>query len=193
MRKTTFLLTLLLGLLFSVGAKATVIQPVLTTDVNNPVLYVIKNFRTGNYATYNGANSQLSQSATISQAQMWYFLENGEGVSIVPYTAPTLKMATNSSATAAGAVWYLKENPYNNGYFCLSLTADLSANCWDDTSSGKSAIGIREAATTRGHRGLSRRVTSCQLSPQIKFSAWEQRPMPSPCRSLRQTITIGIS
>ena len=162
MRKTTFLLTLLLGLLFSVGAKATVIQPVLTTDVNNPVLYVIKNFRSGNYATYNGANTKLGQSATISQAQMWYFLENGEGVSIVPYTAPTLKMATNSSATAAGAVWYLKENPYNEGYFCLSLTSDLSANCWDDNN----GIGYWNPRSN-DYEGTSWIIETCDFVPTI--------------------------
>ena len=117
------------------GAWADVTQPTLTTDANNPVYYTIKNFRSQKYATYTGASSQLSQESTPTDASLWYFVENGNGVSIVPAAAPTLKLATHSSATASGTVWYLVENPYNTGYFCVSLTSGATANCWDDQTS----------------------------------------------------------
>ena len=114
------------------GAWATVTQPTLTTDVNNPIYYTIGSFDRGGYLTYNGANANLTHVAA-TKASLWYFMKNGEGegVSIIPAVDPTVKLATVNSATAAGAVWYLKENPYNAGYFCISLTSNLSANCID--------------------------------------------------------------
>lgn len=130
MKKLLLLLTVLLTGVG--GAWASVTQPTLTTDEENPVYYVIKNYRTNKYATYVNSSSQLTQEVSLTKASLWYFLESGEGVSIVPANDPTLKLASNSSATAAGSTWYLKENPYNSGYFCVSLNADLSGNCWDD-------------------------------------------------------------
>lgn len=132
MRKLLLLITALLTLGVG-GAWATVTQPTLTTDANNPVYYTIGSFNRGGYLTYNGANAYLTH-VSITKASMWYFMENGEGVSIISAVDPTVKLATVNSATATGAVWYLKENPYNEGYFCISLTSDLSANCIDANS-----------------------------------------------------------
>lgn len=131
MKKLLLLLTALLTLGGS-GAWATVTQPTLTTDVNDPVYYTIGSYNRGGYLTYNGANANLTHVAA-TKASLWYFMKNGEGegVSIIPAVDPTVKLATVSSATAAGAVWYLEENPYNAGYFCISLTSNLSANCID--------------------------------------------------------------
>ena len=114
------------------GAWAEVTQPTLTTDVNNPIYYTIGSFDRGGYLTYNGANANLTHVAA-TKASLWYFMKNGEGegVSIIPAVDPTVKLATVNSATAAGAVWYLKENPYNAGYFCISLRSDLSWDCID--------------------------------------------------------------
>ena len=139
MRKT---LLLLCALLCAAGAWAAVTTPTLTTDPSNPTYYLIQNFRSGKYANYAGASAQLTQVApdAATQTALWYFMENGEGVSIIPATDPSLKLATSSSATADGAVWYLKENPYNTGYFCVSLNNNLSSNCWDDQSN-HTAIG----------------------------------------------------
>ena len=145
MRKLLLLITALLTLGVS-GAWADVTQPTLTTDANNPVYYTIKNFRSQNYATYTGASSQLSQESTPTDASLWYFVENGNGVSIVPDAAPTLKLATHSRATASGDVWYLVENPYNTGYFCVSLTSGATANCWDDQTS-HTRIGFWQPAS----------------------------------------------
>ena len=130
----TALLTLGAG-----GAWAEVTQPTLTTDVNKPIYYTIGSYNRGGYLTYNGANANLTHVAA-TKASLWYFMENGEGVSIIPAVDPTVKLATVNSATAAGAVWYLEENPHNAGYFCISLTSNLSANCIDannyDTGTG---------------------------------------------------------
>ena len=138
MKKLLLLLTALLTLGGS-GAWATVTQPTLTTDVNNPIYYTIGSFDRGGYLTYNGANANLTHVAA-TKASLWYFMENGEGVSIIPAVDPNVKLATVNSATAAGAVWYLEENPHNAGYFCISLTSNLSANCIDannyDTGTG---------------------------------------------------------
>ena len=111
---------------------ADVTQPTLTTDPSNPVLYTIKNLRTGKYATYTGASSQLSQEAVIGKASLWFFEKNGDGVNIIPAKDPSVKLVTHSSANETGAVWYLVENPYKSGYFCVSLSNTASNNCWDD-------------------------------------------------------------
>lgn len=130
------LLLLFLALFTTIGTWATVTQPTVTTDESNPVYYVIQSVRTGKYANYVGASAQLTQvtSAGATVNALWYFVANGNGVSIVPAADPTLKMASKSSATADGAVWYTPENPYNAGTFCVSLTSGATANCWDDQS-----------------------------------------------------------
>ena len=132
MRKILFLF---IALLMGVGTEATVTQPTLTTDVDNPVYYKIKNFRSNKYATYAGPSTQLSQIAEANMYSLWYFVENGTGVSIVPAIDPTVKLASTTSATAEGSVWYLVENPHKAGYFCVSLTSGATANCWDDQGS----------------------------------------------------------
>ena len=128
-------LTLLLALLAlcCTGSWATVTQPTLTTDVNNPIYYKIGSYDRGGYLTYNGSSSNLTHEE-MSPDALWYFVQNGEGVSIVPAADPTVKLVTHSSANATGAVWYLVENPYNAGYFCVSRNSDLSANCIDENN-----------------------------------------------------------
>ena len=135
MKRITTILTLLM--LLCLGAQATVTQPTLSTN-ESKTYYTIKNYRSGNYATYLGESTQLGQRNGITYAAVWYFEESGTGVKIVPASAPTKKMASNSSATAEGSTWYLVENPYNDGYFCISLNSDLSGNCWDDAGSNGS-------------------------------------------------------
>ena len=135
MRKIKLLLAAVLSMIAWTGVMAGVTQPTLTTDPSNPAFYTIKNFRSGKYATYTGASSQLSQETALSKAGLWFFVKNGDGVSIVPAKDPSVKLATTSSATETGAVWYLVENPYKEGYFCVTLSNTASNNCWDDQSS----------------------------------------------------------
>ena len=135
------LLLLFFGIFCSLGAWSTVTSPTLTTDVNNPHYYTIKNKRSTKYATYTGADSQLSQISSPTCASLWYFVENGSGVSIVPAIDPSVKLASTTSATVDGIVWYLKES-YNAGYFCVSKSSTAvtggsttTTDCWDDQGS----------------------------------------------------------
>lgn len=139
--KTKLILFLALLALCSSGVRATITQPTLTTDVNNPHYYTIKNKRSNKYATYTGPNSQLSQISSPNYASLWYFVENGTGVNIVPALDPTVKLQSTTSATSDGIVWYLKES-YNAGYFCVSKSSTdvtggetTTADCWDDQGS----------------------------------------------------------
>ena len=136
------LLLLFLSIFTVMGTWATVTQPTLTTDETNPTYYVIQSVRSGKYANYVGASAQLTQvtSASATVNALWYFVANGNGVSIVPAADPTVKLASTSSATADGAVWYTPENPYNAGTFCVSLTSGATENCWDDQG-GHTTIG----------------------------------------------------
>ncbi|MBP5594079.1 MAG: hypothetical protein J6Y02_01765 [Pseudobutyrivibrio sp.] len=140
-------LTLLLALLAlcCTGSWATVTQPTLTTDVNNPIYYKIGSYDRGGYLTYNGSSSNLTHEE-MSPDALWYFVQNGEGVSIVPAADPTVKLVTHSSANATGAVWYLVENPYNAGYFCVSRNSDLSANCLD-ANNADSGVGYYQPSS----------------------------------------------
>lgn len=125
-----------------VGTTVEVVAQTLevTTDPANPIYYTIKNFRSQNYATYQGTSTQLGQKNSLSSASYWYFMANGEGFSIISAANPEVKLATNASFTADGAVWYIKENPHNSGTWCISLNSDLSGNCWDDANS-HTAVG----------------------------------------------------
>ena len=141
------LLLLIFVLFTAFGAWATVSQLTLTTDVNNPTYYVIKNFRSGKYANYVNASTQLSQVDATSLNTLWYFVENGSGVSIVPAADPNVKLATVSSATADGAVWYVAENKINKGYYAISLNSGQNSNCWDANSAG-TLVGTWQPSTT---------------------------------------------
>ena len=138
---------LFLALVATIGAWATVTQPTFTTDASNPTYYVIKNFRSGKYANYVNASTQMTQVDATSLNTLWYFVENGSGVSIVPAADPTVKLATVSSATADGAVWYVAENKINKGYYAISLNSGQNSNCWDANSAG-TLVGTWQPSTT---------------------------------------------
>ena len=130
---------LLFCLLLTGAAWAEVTKPELTTNPDNPVYYVIKSYRSGNFACYVAeGNNALQQTSEMSKNVLWYFEANGEegGVSIVPAGAPELKLASVSAVNETGSVWYVKENPHNTGYVCISLNSELNSNCWDDQGSG---------------------------------------------------------
>ncbi len=163
MRKILFLLSALLG---TAGAWATVTQPTLTSDESNPTYYVIQNARSGKYANFVGASAQLTQVASASAGvnALWYFMTNGDGVSIVPAADPTVKLASTSSATAAGSVWYTPENPYNAGTFCVSLTSGATANCWDDQG-GHTTIGYWQPAAN-DYQGTSWNIVEVPVTKE---------------------------
>lgn len=126
------------------GAWATVTQPTLTTDVNNPHYYTIRSYRSSNYATFNGENLALTHEPGIGWGSVWYFVQNGEGISIVPAANPSMKVNSSKIAAESGDVWYLKESSIT-GYFCISLSStdvtdgtSTTKDCWDASNSSTS-------------------------------------------------------
>ena len=73
------LLLLLCALLAGVsGAWAAVTDlPEITSDENNPKLYVVKNVRSSKYVAYRGDSEQIRQIDNISSATLWYFTAGG--------------------------------------------------------------------------------------------------------------------
>ena len=122
----------MLTLLSAVGAWATV-SDLKVSDGSHTYYYLIKNCRSGKFAKWAGDNAQLLQSSYLTDANLWYVTADGSGYKLCN-KATTNKYATISSFTAEGATVYIAENKHNSGYWCVSLKADQSANCWDDQS-----------------------------------------------------------
>ncbi len=191
MRKITSFIVLLL--LFAIGTvQAEVTQPTLTTDPSNPTYYTIQNCRSSKYALYTGVSSQLRQTSDISSKTLWYFMANGEGVSIINAFNPAVKAASINRFTAEGAVWYLVENPFQAGYFCVSLTADASANCWDDFHKQASVIDFW-APTSSDYNGDSWTIaeTSYTYSEVQDMIAQEESANMPPVISSDYALTVG--
>lgn len=122
----------MLTLLCAVGAWADVSE-LKVSDGSNTYYYLIKSYRSGKFAKWAADNAQLLQSSDLTDANLWYVTTDGSGYKLCN-KATTNKYATTSSFTAEGATVYIAENKYKSGYWCVSLTADQSANCWDDQS-----------------------------------------------------------
>ena len=122
----------MLTLLSAVGAWATV-SDLKVSDGSHTYYYLIKNCRSGMFAKWASDNAQLLQSSDLTDANLWYVTTDGSGYKLCN-KATTNKYATTSSFTAEGATVYIAENKHKSGYWCVSLKADQSANCWDDQS-----------------------------------------------------------
>ena len=143
-------------LLGVVGAWAEVTPLKVSTDAQKHY-YVIKSLRTGKYAYYNGDAAQLLQQVNPTSATeqgtlnkyLWYVTEApesaGDGAYMLHNVATTKVYAAYNSFTDAGAVVYIKENPYRSGYVCVSSNADakVSKTCWDDQGN-QTNIGLYE-------------------------------------------------
>ena len=102
--------------------------------------YLIRNMRSGKYATYTGDATQLQHNdKTLADAQMWYFTADGEGYKL-GNRATENKYAGTSSFTAEGVTVYVKVNPYCADYLCVSTNSTLASDCWD-ASNNNSNIG----------------------------------------------------
>ena len=143
------LFVFMLTLLCAVGAWADVSE-LKVSDGSNTYYYLIKSYRSGKFAKWAGDNVQLLQSSDLTDANLWYVTTDGSGYKLCN-KATTNKYATTSSFTAEGATVYIAENKHKSGYWCVSLTADQSAKCWDDQS-GK--IG-NYAPTSSDNEGTS--------------------------------------
>ena len=142
MKKFLLMLAMMLPCL---GAWAEVASLKVSTDAQK-YYYVIKNFRSHKFAYYNGDSGQLLQktnpTSTTAQADLnnylWYVTEaSGEGAYMLHNVATNKVYAAYNSFTDAGAVVYIKENPYKEGYVCVSSNADAKTknSCWDDQGS----------------------------------------------------------
>lgn len=114
--------------------------------------YVIKNKRSGKYASFNGG-AGLSQVAfdNLSQSSIWYVTADGAGYKM--HNLATDKLVNGSGMDAAGCTMYIEENILCPGYFCVSKSSIYDANCWDDQASG-TKIGDY-APTTDDYAGTS--------------------------------------
>ncbi len=178
---------LFLALVATIGAWATVTMPTLTTDASNPTYYTIKNYRSEKYACYMGSSSQLGQQSNVNYKALWYFMANGEGVSIVNAANPSVKLASTSSFTETGAVWYLVENPHYAGYFCVSLTSGATVNCWDDQAS-HTGIGYWQPSAS-DYEGTSWIIAATEYTYS---SVQEQIPAPmTPSIDPEAYLTVG--
>lgn len=124
------MLFLLLGLVCSV-AWADVTLPTVSSPGTDMHYYRIKNYRSNKYAAYNGDATKLAQTAEFTYSSVWYVTADGENYKLHNVATDMVYAAVNSF-TANGATVYIKENPHKAGYVCVSTTADLSSNCWDD-------------------------------------------------------------
>lgn len=129
MRKITLLL---LALVCTVGAWAEVPALKVSTEGGTITYYTIKNYRSGKFAKWAGDAAQIEQTAELEDACYWYVLANGDDGYTLCNKATSNKYAAYNSFTAEGAKTYILENPYRAGYLCVSLTSDLSGQCWDD-------------------------------------------------------------
>lgn len=101
----------------------------LSTDSEKNYFYLI-NKRSGNFAAFNG-NAGIKQVtiSELSNAAQWYLTEDGK-----LHNAATDKLVNGTSMDATGCPMYIEENILNPGYFCVSKSADYTANSWDDAS-----------------------------------------------------------
>jgi len=128
MKKILLLMTMVLT---CVGAWADVVFPTVGK------FYTIKNLRSNKYATFAGDNTQLRQESTPGAKAIWYVTEvvalDGGGIKCKLHNfISDYVYAAYNSFTEEGVTTYIKENPYNAGYVCVSTTENLSSNCWDD-------------------------------------------------------------
>ncbi len=146
------------------------IPVILTTDVNNPVLYKIKVKSNGTMFTYEGKDAEASKKLKLNGNEMgnryqaWYFMEGNnsnsyEDILIIPYWYnnaqnttlklgyPNINEETESVASTEGAMsynWYLKftEGKTAEGYWNLQPEDGASVNAYVNQYGGGSATKL---------------------------------------------------
>lgn len=101
----------------------------LSTDSEKNYFYLI-NKRSGKYAAFDG-NAGLKQVSLseLSNAALWYLTGDGK-----LHNAATNKLVNGKGMDDTGCTMYIEENILNPGYFCVSMSADYTANSWDDAN-----------------------------------------------------------
>ena len=109
--------------------------PEVTTDVNAPKLYTIKNLRANKYATYNGATQSMSLKSIVDNYDgLFYFTAGADGTYKIHNLASSNKCASHNQWTADGIDWYIQKsgNSSYNGV-AISQSATLTDQvAWND-------------------------------------------------------------
>ena len=114
----------------------TVTVPEITTDINNPICYTIKSYRSKNYLHSTGVKSNQTQKNDYC---VWYVTRNNtneKGFQIVHY-ATGKKLQLNLNLGTNDATWYIFNNPHNNFGVVISKTETATnGSCIDDQNGG---------------------------------------------------------
>lgn len=118
--------------------------PELTTDLNNPKYYTIKNQRRDKYAAYAGDAASMIQQTTVTPEAFFYFTgSKADGVATVKihnYSAGDKLCAGPGSWTEAGCDWYIESEGIG---VSISNNADKSGNgtSWNDFQGTGTSVG----------------------------------------------------
>ena len=166
MRKITSILMLLL-FVFSSGVSAQGIK--VSTDAEKH-WYQIKNFRSGKYAAY-GSETEIHQkdNSNYEKGLYWFVVADGAGYRI--HNAGTNKIVDGHTWSDGGCVMYIKNNPHNTGYVCISRTSNLASACWDDQSN---KIGDWQPAANdfKGTSWTLEEVTDAKTVARAELDYW---------------------
>lgn len=138
MNKFTYLLLLLFCMMGGVmnAQEQMVTVPEITTDINNPICYTIKSYRSKNYLHSTGVKSNQTQKNDYC---VWYVTRNNtneKGFQIVHY-ATGQKLQLNLNLGTNDATWYIFNNPHNNFGVVISKTETVTnSSCIDDQNGG---------------------------------------------------------
>ncbi len=122
----------------------------VTTDVNSPIYYTIRNMRGNAYAEYDGASrAMLLKSSVTSAANLFYFTAGTEaGTYKIHNAATSNNCAATNSWTANGIDWYIKVsgNTSYSGYAIANqetLTDGGETNeAWNDYQNTHTSIAM---------------------------------------------------
>lgn len=166
MRKITSILMLLL-FVFSSGVSAQGIKA--STDAQKH-WYQIKNFRSGKYAAY-GSETEIHQkdNSNYEKGLYWFVVADGAGYRI--HNAGTNKIVDGHTWSDGGCVMYIKNNPHNTGYVCISKNSNLASACWDDQS-GKIGDWKPTASDADGTSWTFEEVTDAKTIARAELDYW---------------------
>lgn len=166
MRKITSILMLLL-FVFSSGVSAQEIK--VSTDTEKH-WYQIKNFRSGKYAAY-GSETEIHQkvNSNYEKGLYWFVVADGAGYRI--HNAGTNKIVDGHTWSDGGCVMYIKSNPHNTGYVCISKNSNLASACWDDQS-GKIGDWQPAANDFKGTSWTLEEVTDAKTIARAELDYW---------------------
>ena len=152
-----------------------------TGDVTEPVepveqeLYCIQSWRSYGFVKHNGDAAAVTQTLDYSdEATKFYFQPvNGTdwtaGVKIVSNVTGKQLVDVGTGFADSGTTWYIKENPYKAGFYCISKTSDLSSGCWDCSAAGAMTAAYWRPADGDAD-GTSWQIIRAEDLPQFQTS-----------------------